>query len=170
MTDDSHGANAPLARMFEYNAWANSRIIDACRDVSDSQLDAPGSNAFGSIRSTLLHMIYGQYSFLARLEGRAQDPRSFSPSWSGFDTHRAVATETSDALIAAAAALTDADVVLAFQGKNYRYPKSFFLTHVLAHGVEHRTQIGVMLAELGLEAPNLDGWEFAAFAGLGAEV
>ncbi len=164
-------ANAPLGRMFEYNAWANRRVIDACRDLTDAQLDAPGSNTFGSIRNTLLHVIYSQYSFLARLDGRAQDPRSFSPAWPGFDALAVVATETSSALLAAAVALVeDADVVLAYMGKTYRYPKSFFLTHAVAHGAEHRTQIEMMLTQLGIEAPNLDGWEFSNCAGLGVEV
>lgn len=54
--------------------------------------------------------------------------------------------------------------------ENYRYPKSFFLTHCIAHGVEHRTQIGVMLARAGCETPNLDGWEFAGAAGLWTQV
>lgn len=172
MTDygDAHG-NAPLARMFEYNAWANDRIIDACRQLSDVQLDAPSSTVFGSIRNTLLHAIYGQYSFLARLEGRAHDPRSISPTWAGFDALAAVAAETSAALTNAARHLSgDADIVLAFQGTKYRYPQSFFLMHAIQHGTEHRTQIGVMLARPGHEAPNLDGWEFAASAGLGVEV
>jgi uncharacterized damage-inducible protein DinB len=163
--------NAPLARMFEYNLWANDRVIDACRELKDEQLDAAGENAFGSIRSTLLHLIYGQYSFVARLGGRAQDARSFSPPWPGFEALAAVAAETGEALRAAAAALIeDADVVLAYQAKSYRYHKSFFLTHALAHGTEHRTQVGVMLAQLGHTQPNLDGWEFAAAAGLGVEV
>lgn len=163
--------NAPLARMFEYNAWANRRVIDACRRLTDVQLDAPGSNAYGSIRSTLLHVVYGQYSFLARLDGRAQDPRSYATPWAGFDALTTVATETSDALLVAASALDeDADVVLAFQGKSHRYPKSFFLLHAIAHGIEHRTQIASMLAQAGYEAPNLDGWEFAGFAGLGTEL
>lgn len=168
---DDHGQNAPLARVFEYNAWANGRIIDACRDLTDAQFDASGSAAFGSIRTTLLHVIYGQYSMLARLNGTAQDPRSFSPPWPGIDALMSVAAETSGALTAAAAELRDdASVVLAYQGKSYRYPKSFFLTHALQHGVEHRTQIGTMLAQLGLGQPNLDAWEYAGFAGLGVEV
>ncbi len=163
--------NAPLSQMFEYNAWANGRMIDACRDLADAQFDAPASNAFGSIRDTLLHVVYAQYSILARLDGRAQDPRSFSPPWPGFDALTTVASETGSALIAAAAALgADGEVVLAYQGKNYRYPKSFFLLHAIEHGVEHRAQIGMMLAQLGRDAPNLDGWAFAEHAGLGEEV
>ena len=169
MTDDVLAAtNAPLAQLFRYNAWANERALDACRGLADEQLDAVGSGSFGSIRETLMHVIYGQYSFLARLGGKAQDSRSVSPPWPGFDALGAVAAETSDALVAASSALGgDADVVLAFAGKSYRYPKSFFLVHAMQHGVEHRTQIGTMLSALGCETPDLDGWAFAGATGLG---
>jgi uncharacterized damage-inducible protein DinB len=164
-------ANAPLARMFAYNAWANAGVIDACRKLDDAQLDAPSSNAFGSIRSTLQHVIYGQYSFLARLDGDAQDARALALQWPGFDALTVIAAETSEALTAAASALdVDADVVLSYQGKGHRYPKSFFLLHTIQHGIEHRTQIGMMLAQLGCDAPDLDGWAFAEHAGLGGEI
>ena len=54
-------------------------------------------------------------------------------------------------------------------GKSHRYPKSFFLMHAIQHGIEHRTQIGTTLAQLGREAPNLDSWAFAVHLGLGEE-
>ncbi len=154
-----------------YNDWANGRVIDVCRNLTEAQLDAPDSNVFGSIRQTLLHVVCGQYSFLARLDGNAQDPRALAPQWPEFEALMVIAAETSEALPAAASALdVDADVVLSYQRKGHRYPKSFFLLHAIQHGIEHRTQIGVMLAQLGHEAPNLDGWAFAEHAGLGEEV
>ena len=172
MTDDRPPvANAPLARVFAYNAWANERIIDACRDLSDALLDAPNRSAFGSIRETLLHVVHGQYSFLARLDGKAQDARAVTATWPGFDALTAIAEGTSEQLTAAASALNvDTDVVLVYQGTNHRYPKSFFLLHAIQHGIEHRTQVGMMLARIGRDAPNLDGWAFAEHAGLGEEV
>ncbi len=162
--------NTPLAHLFRYNAWANERVIEACRGLTDEQLDAAGSAAFGSVRSTLLHVIYGQYAFLARVGGEAQDARALAPQWAGFDALESVALETSRALITAASALgDDADLVLSYGGKSYCYPKSFFFVHAIQHGVEHRTQIGVMLAAFGHDTPDLDGWAFAASAGLGVE-
>jgi uncharacterized damage-inducible protein DinB len=138
--------NEPLARQFYYNRWANERLIEACLGLADKDLDAEGPGTYGSIRSTLLHVIHGQWAFLARLSGQAQDPRALSRLWAGFE------------------------VVLAYMGKSHRYPRSFFLLHAVQHGVEHRTQIGMMLARLGHEPPDLDSWAFAEHTGLGAEI
>jgi hypothetical protein len=55
-------------------------------------------------------------------------------------------------------------------GKVYRIPKSFFLVHALEHGVEHRTEIKVDLGAIGITTPDLDGWAYAAAAGIGREV
>jgi uncharacterized damage-inducible protein DinB len=163
--------NEPLARQFHYNRWANERLIEACRGLADKDLDAEGAGTYGSIRSTLQHVIHGQWAFLARLGGQAQDPRALSRLWAGFDTLALASDETSDALIAAAETLgIDSEVVLAYMGKSHRYPRSFFLLHAVQHGVEHRTQIGMMLARLGHEPPDLDSWAFAEHTGLGEEV
>lgn len=162
--------NTPLAQVFRYNAWANDRIIAACRPLTGAQLDEKVQGTEErTIRDTLLHLIDGQRSFLARLEGQAQ-PTDGPRQWDGFDALTASSLETSEALIAAAEALIDdSDVVVPFAGQRPIFPKSFFLTHAIAHGVMHRTEICAMLRTLGVEPPNLDGWEYAAFAGLGVK-
>jgi uncharacterized damage-inducible protein DinB len=162
--------NEPLAQIFRYNAWANARIIDGCAALTDAQLDArPDGEASRSIRETLLHVVTGQMDFLARLDGRAQSPDK-PPEWPGFDALHALSQATSDVLIAAAESMDgDAIVVVPYAGARPAFPRSFFLTHAIAHGVEHRTQIGVMLTRLGAAAPDLDGWPYAAAAGFGAE-
>ena len=57
-----------------------------------------------------------------------------------------------------------------FMGKTYRYPKSFFLAHAFEHSVEHRTEVKLILGGLGVETPDLDGWEYGSAAGYGDEV
>jgi hypothetical protein len=40
----------------------------------------------------------------------------------------------------------------------------------LEHGVEHRTEIKLALAQLGVATPDLDGWPYAEAMGYGAPV
>jgi uncharacterized damage-inducible protein DinB len=163
--------NTPFAELFRYNKWANERTLVACRDLPDDVLDAPASGTYGSIRETLRHMLGGQEDFVSRTHGR-QHEGQLRPGtkWPGFDVVYAIATQTSDELIAIAGALDeDRDVALPFQGKNYTFPLSFFLVHAITHGVEHRTQIGLMLAQQGITPPDLDGWPYATAAGFGRE-
>jgi uncharacterized damage-inducible protein DinB len=162
--------NGPLAQVLRYNAWANSVLLTACRALPPDVLDAPsGGAAYGTIRETLFHLVTGQLDFLARLAGRAQDA-SKPRAWTDFDAMASLAQATGDALVAAAAALEDdAQIVVPYAGGRSVFPASFFLTHALAHGVEHRTQIAGMMSRAGLTPPDLDGWQYAAAAGFGAE-
>lgn len=64
----------------------------------------------------------------------------------------------------------DAEVDLPYGDATYRYPRRFFLAHATEHGVEHRTEVKLTLASVGVVTPDLDGWEYAEFAGYGAEV
>lgn len=44
------------------------------------------------------------------------------------------------------------------------------MVQAIEHGVEHRTEIKVTMAELGVDRPDLDGWFYSEAAGSGQEV
>lgn len=78
---------------------------------------------------------------------------------------------TSRELVAIAEQLDNDEVVdLPYLDKTYTYPKRFFLVHAIAHSAEHRTEVKVALAHIGVETPDLDGWLYAEFAGYGSVV
>jgi uncharacterized damage-inducible protein DinB len=163
--------NAPLAELFRYTNWANRTLIDACRTLGDTQLAARPPGFSASVRELLLHVVGGQQTFVLRTQGRQHEGEwNRLSAWPGFDALLDVAGRTADELIAVAEALDeDVEVTLPWQGKRYRYPRGFFLLHALTHGVEHRTEIKLLLAQLGVETLDLDGWPYAAAAGYGQE-
>jgi len=163
--------NRPLAEPFRYNRWANLTLLDACAGLSDALLDARVPGISGSVREVFLHLIGGQQTFVLRTQGRQHEGElNRASAWPGFAALRAIAESTSDELIAIAEALErDREAGLPWQGKVFMYPVSFFLTHALEHGVEHRTEIKLALAQLGVPTPDLDAWPYAAAAGYGRE-
>jgi len=163
--------NGPLAGLFRYNKWANLELIDACRGLTEEQLDGRAHGTSGSIRELLVHLAGGQQTFILRTKGRQHEGElGRGTAWPGFDVVRSVALGTSEELIQIAEKLeTDPEITLPWQGRAYRYPMSFFLLHALEHGVEHRTEISVTLTELGVEHPDLDAWFYARAVGLGQE-
>jgi uncharacterized damage-inducible protein DinB len=163
--------NTPLAELFRYNKWATRTLIEACRALTDTQLDTRMPAASGPVRELLLHVVGGQQTQVLRTQGRQHEGElTRSSRWPGFDALLEAADRSSDELIAIAEALdADRDVDLPYAGKTYRYPTSFFLTHALEHGVEHRTEIKLTLASAGIATPDLDGWAYAAAAGYGRE-
>ena len=164
--------NLPLAKMFRYNRWANLTLLEACRALTPEQLAARPPGISGSVGELLTHVVGGQQTFVLRTKGRQNegelDRRS---AWPGIDTLIELATSISDELIAIAEALDEErDVDLPYFGKTFRFPVAFFLVHALEHGVEHRTEIKIALAQLGVATPDLDGWAYAQSAGYGREV
>jgi uncharacterized damage-inducible protein DinB len=163
--------NEPLAEMFRYNRWATATLIDACAGLADEQLDAAVPGVSGTVRELLMHIVGGQRTQALRTQGRQHEGElTRHAPWPGFEELRRQANESSDELLAIADALdADRDVELPWQGKRFGYPASFFLTHALAHGVEHRTEVKVALATLGIVTPGLDGWDYAAAVGYGED-
>ncbi len=160
----------PLAESFRYSRWANLRLIEACRDLTDEQLDAPAQVAYETtIRCALQHLVGGEQTQVLRTNGR-QNEGELSPrhDWPGWDELARLCREADDELVANAESMTaDEEVVLPYQGQLPVFPKSFFLAHALGHSAEHRTQVSVAISHLGLEPPDLDGWPYAAAMGYG---
>ena len=164
--------NAPLAEMFHSNRWANLRLLEACRELDDAHLDAHVPGVSGTPRELLLHLTGGQQTFVLRTMGRQNEGElNRASEWPGFDKLGEILTSTSDDLIRIAESLdADREVDLPYFGKTYRFPLSFFLVHALEHGVEHRTELKLALAQRGVATPDLDAWEYATAAGYGQEV
>lgn len=164
--------NLALVELFRYNKWANLTLLQACRMLTDQQLDVSAPGASGSVRELLVHIVGGQQTFILRTKGRQHEGElNRSSAWPGLDRLVALAVSTSDELLAIAGrADGESEVELPYRGKRYRYPVSFFLTHALEHGVEHRTEVKLILAQHGIATPNLDGWDYSAAAGYGQEV
>ncbi|MHB8577144.1 MAG: DinB family protein [Dehalococcoidia bacterium] len=164
--------NAPLAEMFRYNQWANLTLFEACRTLSSDQLEARPPGISGPVRRLLQHVAGGQQTFALRTRGRQHEGELTGASpWPGFDALIEIVTKSSDDLIVIAEGLdADSEVDLPWMGKVPRFPKSFFMAHAFAHGVEHRTEIKVALAQLGVDTPDLDGWLYAGAKGYGQEV
>ncbi len=164
--------NQALAEVFRYNRWANLQLFEACRSLSDEHLDTRVPGTSGTVRELLLHVVGGQQTFVLRTMGR-QDGSGLSRSspWPGFDALLELAGRSSEQLVEIAAGLfEDSEVSLPYMGKVFRFPKGFFLAHAAEHGVEHRTEIKLALAQLGVETPDLDGWLYSTAAGYGREV
>ena len=163
--------NAALANVLRYNGWANLRLIDACSSLTEEQLDARADGTSGSIRELLTHAVGGQQTFVLRTKGRQHEGELGRGSdWPGFAELRRIAIQTSDELVEIAEALdAEREVDLPWQGKAFRYPVSFFLLHALEHGVEHRTEIKVTMADLSVQRPDLDGWSYSQAARYGQE-
>ncbi len=148
-----------LEKLFEHNNWANLKMLQACLALSDEQLDAePQSATKGNIRSTLVHLVSAQYSYLRTLTLPVEERR---------DAVSVAFNELQDSI------RKSGDRLLALLRDEGRIPQAqiqtrdnFFvepwvlMVQIINHATEHREQLNSMLSALGVTPPDLDGWSY----------
>lgn len=159
----------PLDSFFLHSGWATRRLIEACEELSDDQLDATVPGVYGSIRQTLVHLLSAEQYYLLRL-GRDLPEDRVTDSYPGFEALKRAATDTGDALAEAARVLSPSDSVEGGPGDEFvQAAASVFLIQALTHSHEHRTQIMTLLSTLGAGPPGfdaqIDGWSWGGESG-----
>jgi uncharacterized damage-inducible protein DinB len=151
-----------LTDFFTYNLWANQRLLDACAQLSDAQLDATMHGTFGSVRETLMHLCAAEEGYARRfnLTGPAPTPtlKEFA-TFAGFDELRR-RVERSGKELLAIAEQADLSQILHLDGGTYDAPAIIILIQAINHGIDHRSQIATLLSQQDIELPALDGWAY----------
>lgn len=158
--------NNPQAEMidkyFEYNLWANTEMVKICSQLTDEQLQTTIEGTAGNIRHTLEHLIGSEFYYLNHLSGELlRNPDEEDWSQKTMEEFLEIAQQSGEKLIEA---VSQAD-------PNRRHdrildigPYHFFnwtsALQAIYHGIEHRTQIKMMLTKLGIEHPELAAWDF----------
>jgi uncharacterized damage-inducible protein DinB len=162
----TNSSNQMVADFLHYNRWANLQLIDACLGLTPDQLASTAPGAYGSIYDTFVHLIRAEGSYYRRLSGiRLDPPFSWDPAPS-LSEIRPYAEQVSSALLDTAGQMQVTDTIERtwnepeWDGLPARYKAVSLLIQVLNHGIEHRTNITTILAQRGLQTPDLAGWEF----------
>lgn len=58
-----------IKALYDYNYWANERILNAVEGISEAQLNADMHNGMGTMRMTLVHMLSGEWIWRMRWQG-----------------------------------------------------------------------------------------------------
>jgi len=145
-----------MRQLYDYNAWANHRALEAASALTGEQFKSALGSSFSSVCDTLVHICSGEWVWLERFQGRT--PTAF-PDAKPFDT---VATlrehwlSQEAGLLAFVDGLTQEDLdriieYRTFKFGAYRNPLWQSLQHVVNHGTYHRGQVTTMLRQLGAQ-------------------
>jgi uncharacterized damage-inducible protein DinB len=151
-----------LPDVFQYNLWANLRLLEACAILSDAQLDTTTKGTFGSVRETLMHMFASEegYARHFNLTGPAPTPRLADlTTFPGFDELRRRA-ERSGHELKAIAEQGNLSQILPLDDGTYDATVMIVLIQAINHGIDHRSQIATLLSQQEIEPPDLDGWAY----------
>ncbi|HWY44609.1 MAG TPA: DinB family protein [Candidatus Sulfotelmatobacter sp.] len=140
--------------LFDYNAWANHRSLDAAALLSAEQFTKPLGSSFSSLRDTLMHICGGEWIWFERFQGRSH---SAIPDFSAIqtvDALRAHWAPQEKALLDYVSGLTQAELDRVFEYKTinfglYTNPLWQSLQHLANHGTYHRGQVTTMIRQHG---------------------
>ena len=161
MPETEPGDASVLTTLFGHNIWANLKLLDFCERLSDEQLDATAIGCYGSIRDTLRHIVGAEVSYVERVNGklpaRPLSPDQFPPFAVMKDAVRWAGDEL---LQLALSARKDTSVRQRPPRQLIEYKLASLMIQAVTHSTEHRTQISAIITQLGLEPPDMSGWNY----------
>lgn len=158
--------------LFEYDGWANHRVLKAVSDLSTEQFTRDLGGSFSSVRNTLVHIIAGEWVwleywktpspdsvFLASLKTRRESLFS-SELFPDLAAVRAKWSEVEKQQLDFVNGLTDEffNRVLPFRSMHTKL--AHLMQHVANHSTYHRGQISLMMSQLGAQPVATDFHEF----------
>ncbi len=156
-----------LAALFNHHLWANLRVLDACTDLEEAQLDSRAEGTYGAIRDTLVHLLAAEGRYVNFLLGKPDDKRRREKEpFPGMESLCTQATENGAALIGIAESATEADSIEGEEdGVKFSLPIMIVLTQAIHHATEHRTQINTTLTQAGLAPIDTSSWAWGEATG-----
>lgn len=156
-----HEAESFLVEMIRANNWANAVVLAACAPLSDDQLDSRVPGVYGTIRDTLLHMLWAEGDYVNRITGSRPLPsfrRDEKPPLSALAAY----AELTGAALLDTVQRTPLDQIVREEedGNFIEYQARLLFLQVINHGIEHRTNITTILNSLGFADIEVDGWGY----------
>jgi uncharacterized damage-inducible protein DinB len=165
-------AKEDVARMLDYNIWANHRLlrVAATLSVDDFKRDVLGAS-HGGVRGTLAHIMAAEWIWLERWKGvsptRLIDEGDFADvvvlrdRWTLIEGHR---DEWFRGL--RADSLGETVRYRTTEGVPYEAPLWKLVQHILNHSTYHRGQVTLLLRALGAHPVSTDlvAWDRAQAA------
>jgi uncharacterized damage-inducible protein DinB len=150
-----------LTTLFSHHLWANLCLFERCATLSDEQLAASIPGSFGSIRITMQHVVRSEQSYFSRIStGQRLIRPENEPDMTMAEMLESLRKTGTGLIEWASKVQADDTAVVDWEGTPRDVPKTILLTQVINHATEHREQIKAIMTELGIEPPDLQGWQY----------
>jgi uncharacterized damage-inducible protein DinB len=147
--------------LYDYNAWANHRSLDAAAALTAEQFTRPLGSSFSSVRDTLAHIWGAEWIWMERFEGRSPASLPEVGQFHEISTLRLRWQEVEARLNKLAAHVTQSDLngpheYRTLKFGQYSNPLWLSMQHLVNHGTYHRGQITTMLRQLSAKPLSTD--------------
>jgi uncharacterized damage-inducible protein DinB len=150
-----------IRTLYQYDAWANARILDTTALLSPEQFLASRGASYDSVRDTLAHVIGAQWLYLARWRGRSPSAMWDADQFPSVESIRTRWDDIEREMQAFVAGLNDAQLTQIVEytntrGERWAYPLWQQMVHQVNHATQHRSEAAVMLTQFGYSPGWLD--------------
>jgi uncharacterized damage-inducible protein DinB len=146
---------------FEYNRWANARLLEAAASLNNDQFTRDLSSSYSSIRDTLTHLISSEENWLMRWKGldptttidpsSFPDVRSLKVRWAEVEIDQwNFLSKISDE------SLEEMVECQNFNDELVEYPLWAMIYEMVNHATYHRGQVVSMMRQVGARPFPLD--------------
>ena len=151
--------------LYEFNAWADRRILEAAGSLSNEQFRKEMGSSFSSVRDTLAHIYGVEWVWLERFQGRSPEKIPGPAKYPDLASLRAEWNEFESTLLKFVRGLTQEDLERTMEYKTmnfgvYSNPLWQSMLHLVNHGTYHRGQITTMLRQMGAKPILMDLMHF----------
>ena len=145
-----------MRALYDFNAWANRRAMDAASALTTEQFVKPLGSSFGSVRDTLAHLCGAEWIWLERFQGRSPAALPDLDQFADLAGLRERWLEQEAQLLNFVGKLTQADLDRVMEYKTFKFgvysnPLWQSMQHVVNHGTYHRGQVTTMLRQHGVQ-------------------
>jgi uncharacterized damage-inducible protein DinB len=144
-----------MKSLYNYNYWANDRIVRTVEGISEAQFNADMHNGIGTMRMTLVHILSGEWIWRVRWQGDRPTSMLRQEDFPTLVAIQACWQGEEQKMRAFLATLRDDDMERVIEysrttlpGKIFAQPLWQVLVHVVNHGTQHRSEIAMKLTEL----------------------
>src|SRR5271169_4379832 len=150
-----------IQTLFDYNRWANDRVLDAVAKLTPEQFTKDLENSFRSVRGTLVHILSAEWVWLERWHGTSpksmmspeelSDVAAIKERWAKVESQRAelIRSLTPERLESVISYVN-------FRGQTFAYALWQMMVHVVNHSTYHRGQITTLIRQVGAKPVSTD--------------
>ena len=147
--------------LFQYNAWSNAKILNAASGITHEQFLAPAPLPHGSLRSTLVHALSGEWIWRKRWEGTPQNPSLKPEDFPTLGSLQARWAKEVPLLIQFADDVTEERLYskikyVSTEGFSHERVLWETMVHLVNHGTQHKTEAAAILTGFGHSPGDID--------------
>ncbi len=151
-----------LRSLVAYNRWANTLLLQSASALSAEELDRDLRASFGSLRGTLIHILWGERGWLHFWQQGIFVPEPTPHEYPDFTSLRSAWTHHEVAYADYLLELTQAELDARRTLETDIYTLGELVQHALNHSTHHRGQVTLLLRQLGHQPPSTDYHDFLA--------